>query len=78
MTVTYHFTKQQDRQFCEEFGIDWHWSRPIGERYPMASEMEKINRSFPRTEAEGQRPSSSATSRSASCFKRKHPSGKTS
>lgn len=78
MPNKHHFTREQARQLCEEFGVDWHWSYSIDERYPVVRETEKFNRSLPRTKAQGVRPASSATSRSVSCFKRKHLSGKTS
>jgi hypothetical protein len=78
MSITHHFTREQARQFCETFGIDWHWSRSIDERPLAALEREKRNRSSTPTKTRGFEPPSSAASRSVFCFKRKHRSGKSS
>jgi hypothetical protein len=78
MSIKHHFTNEQTRQFCEEFGTDWHWSYSIDERDPSVQEMGKINRYFPQLGKKGMELSSSATARFVSYFKKKHPAGKTS
>jgi len=35
--IKHHFTNEQARQFGEEFGIDWEWSRSSGENVSVAS-----------------------------------------
>ncbi|MBE0583764.1 MAG: hypothetical protein IH612_08340 [Desulfofustis sp.] len=78
MSIKHHFSTEQARQFCEEFGIDWHWSYAIDGRDSAALEKGKGGRSSPRERVRGVGLSSSATARSASYFKRKHSTGQSS
>jgi hypothetical protein len=78
MSIKHHFSKEQARQLCEEFGIDWHWSYSVDERNPASLEMEKttgISRGKKRRAWGVPHRPPLVPSRA---FKRKHPSGKTS
>lgn len=80
MSIMHHFTKEQARQFGEEFGIDWQWNRSIDELDPvnLDLEMEEFGRYYPQVRVEGKGPSSSVKSRPVCCSKRKNPSRKMS
>ncbi len=48
MYIKHHFSTEEARQFCGEFGIDWHWSRSIEDKNSAALGMRKAKRSFTR------------------------------
>ncbi len=74
MSIKHHLSKEQARQLSEEFGVDWHWSYSGSDRDAASLQMTKFNRYSPRVKAKDMRQRTSATSRSVSCFKKKHPS----
>jgi len=76
MSIKHHFTSEQARQFDEEFGSDWEYSRSIDQLDSVNLELkaEKLGRYYPRARVEGKGPSASAKSRPVCCSKRKNQS----
>ncbi|MBB5349029.1 hypothetical protein JWG42_10215 [Desulfoprunum benzoelyticum] len=75
MSIKHHFTSEQARQFSEDFGSDWEWSRSSEGNDPVELKVEGYRPYYPQARVEGKGPSSSAKSRPVCCSKRKNPSG---